>query len=169
MTVIACKDGVMAADTGSWHGNVKPGGRATKIVRLADGSLFGAAGWKPTILVAREWLNAGMPLADRPDKADDDDLSGIMLKTDMSIWNINHRFELYPSDAEIDAVGSHTEFLYGAMLAGASAEEAVRLAIKHCNGAAGEVQVERIALLAAHIGTSRFTQKPFYASARGWV
>jgi hypothetical protein len=42
------------------------------------------------------------------------------------------------------AVGTSEEFAMGAMRAGASAEEAVRLCIEHTVYAAGEVQVEKL-------------------------
>mgnify|MGYP001595236702 CR=1 FL=1 len=144
MTVIAVKDGIMAADTASWHSNVDRGARVSKIVHLPDGSLFGAAGWLPVIEQAREWLADGADPEKRPAKAEADDLSGCLMRPDGSLWSVSFRFDIYPEPAGIDAQGAHNEFLYGAMLAGASAEEAVRLAIRHCTHAGGEVQVERL-------------------------
>lgn len=143
MTVIACRGGVMAADTSSWHGDIRSGS-ARKIWRLGDGSLFAAGGWKPVIGLALEWLDAGAQATDRQADAAEGDLDGLILRPDGRIWCLTHRFMLYRSDRDYDVAGAHHEFLHGAMLAGASAEEAVRLAIRHCARAAGEVQVEQL-------------------------
>lgn len=140
MTVIACKNGVMAADTSVWHGDVTRG-KATKVVRLPDGSLMGAAGWKDIIAPAIEWASAGFPAHARPAEARDEQFDSIILKPDGSLWCMGSNFRQWRSESPIEVVGAHSEFLYGAMLAGASAEEAVRLAIIHCSKAAGEVQV----------------------------
>ena len=143
MTVIAYKDGLMAADTQSWHIGIRHA-EAVKIVRLPDGSLFGAAGWQPEIERAQNWLANGADPTIRPAKAEEADLEGILLKPDGSVWTVAHTFDVYRTNATTDAVGSQKEFLYGAMAAGASAEEAVRLAIKCCGNAGGDVQVMRL-------------------------
>jgi hypothetical protein len=143
VTVVACKDGIMVADTASWSGGVKFG-NAQKIARMPDGSLLGCAGWKPVIMQVREWLADGARADNKPTPADKDDLDAIILRPDGKIWSISYRFDLYPSDALMDAAGAHNEFLLGAMLAGASAEEAVRLALRHCGSAGGDIQVENL-------------------------
>jgi hypothetical protein len=68
----------------------------------------------------------------------------MLLKPDGTVWVITHKFHCYRSDKLCHASGAHTEFVYGAMLAGASAEQAVRLAIQHCRSAAGDVQIESV-------------------------
>jgi hypothetical protein len=74
----------------------------------------------------------------------DDGFSSIWLKPDGTAWLIED--DLYPVKiaAGFAACGAPTTFMLGALYAGATAEEAVRLAIQHTDGAAGEVQVERI-------------------------
>lgn len=54
--------------------------------------------------------------------------------------------EIVEYDAPFFALGAPETFLSGAMAAGATAEQAVRLAIQHTDGAAGDVQVESIEL-----------------------
>lgn len=137
MTVIACKDGVMAADTGIWQGLLVCG-YASKIVRLPDGGLFAACGAHAAAVLCAEWL-AGE--REKPEPEEEGSFGALMLSPN-GIWHVDYKLRIYKSPSAIAAEGSHTEFLLGAMYAGASAEEAVRLAIKHGDCAAGEVQVE---------------------------
>lgn len=146
MTVIAVKDGIIAADTQSWHGNLKIS-CASKLRRMEIG-ICGFAGWRPVIEQAIVWLEHGGPWRAgnvRPAIIVDDanDLTGIILRHD-GIWNLTSKFDVYRTENVIDCCGAHQEFLYGAMLAGASAEEAVRLAIRHCEVAGGEVEVMQL-------------------------
>lgn len=145
MTVIAVKDGIIAADTQSWNGNLKIS-RTSKLRRL-DIGICGFAGWRPIIHHAIAWLEAGGPWGKITPPAitvdEPTDLTGVILRPD-GIWNLTSKFDVYRSDAAIDVCGAHQEFLYGAMLAGASAEDAVRLAIRHCEYAGGEVEVMQL-------------------------
>lgn len=145
MTVIAVKDGIMAADTQSWNGNLKIS-QASKLLRC-DIGICGFTGWRPVIETAQAWLKRGGPWGSdhqRPAAvADATDLQGVILRPD-GIWNLTYKFDVYRTDAVIDCCGAHSEFLFGAMLAGASAEEAVRLAIRHCELAGGEVEVMQL-------------------------
>lgn len=150
MTVIAVKDGIIAADTQAWNGNLKLG-QASKLCRFEFG-VCGFSGWKPAIERAKKWLKHGekiwledgvQRLGARPSPADEGDLSAVILTRD-GIWNLSHKFEVYRSSNAIETCGAHSEFLYGAMLAGASAEEAVRLAIRYCEFAGGEVEAMQL-------------------------
>lgn len=144
MTVIAVKDGIMAADTQSWHGNLKISS-ASKLRRF-DIGIGGFTGWRPVIEIAQSWLEHGGPWGSdhqRPSAVAEADLSGVILRPD-GIWILTHKFDVYRSASAIECCGAHSEFLFGAMLAGASAEEAVRLAILHCEYAGGEVEVMQL-------------------------
>jgi hypothetical protein len=144
VTVIACRNGIVAADTASWVGNILHA-RATKIWRLPDGAIFAAAGWKPVIHRARDWIADGAPADRRPKEADKDDLEGIVLMPNGHIWTIIYTFDFYETDNhEMSVAGAHHEFLLGAMRAGAGAAEAVALAIEYCRYADGEVMTERL-------------------------
>lgn len=145
MTVIACKDGWLAADTASWTGGIWVDG-AEKIRRLRDGSLAGCAGWKPEIEAALEWYLAEADPKERPAAPSDKDAQPdiLILKPDCSIWYIADHCRLWRSDFGIGTAGSHHEFLYGAMLAGLGAKEAVALAIEHCQYARGKVIARHI-------------------------
>jgi hypothetical protein len=140
LTVIACRNNILAADTASWDGDIKIG-RVQKIVRLPDGSLVAACGKASLVWGYTDWLLIG---AEKPaDGATEEDFGAIHL-TLGAVCSIDHHYCAVPVEADFYALGSHTEFLYGAMAAGASAEEAVRFALKYCGFAGGEVQVERL-------------------------
>lgn len=143
MTVIACKNGIMAADEGVW-GDGLCFGTTTKIQRLADGSLCAAAGPRPLIQAFHRWMESGQKNKLRPRHTDEENFGGLWLKLDGSIWRVSHLFEVYDSPWPFSAEGIRTQFMLGAMAAGASAELAVQLAIKHSDGAFGSVQVERL-------------------------
>ena len=141
MTVIACRSGIMAADTATWDGDIKIG-RVKKIIRLRDGSLVAACGMASLIQAYYAWMQGK---GDRPPDAEkQEDFSGIHLLVGGVVRVVDRIYREFDHDAEFYAEGSHTEFLYGAMAAGASAEEAVRLALKYGGFAGGEVQVEHL-------------------------
>lgn len=131
----------MAADTGVWQGDLVVGS-TTKIHRLKDGRLYAGAGDRSLTYACRQWL---MGEADKPSPVSDDNRFGALILATTGVWRVDHNFELYPSATHDFVVeGAHSEFLLGAMAAGASAEEAVRLAIIYGEYAAGKVQVERL-------------------------
>jgi hypothetical protein len=139
MTVIVCRDGVMAADSAVWAGDIFSG-HDRKITRLADGRLVGSAGWRPEIERFLRWLGGSEA---KPPPVGDCDFAALILAR-CGIWRVNHKFDLYRHIGGWAVEGAHDEFLLGALAAGASAAEAVRLAIIYCRRAGGEVQVERL-------------------------
>jgi hypothetical protein len=132
MTLIAYKAGVLAADSAVWQGDIFVGLR-TKILRLEDGGLYAAAGLVPNIHSSYEWIKWGAPLDRKPEKLDQDSFGAVWIKPDGALWRINYRFELYEDAGDVAAEGCMTEFMLGAMRAGASSERAVCLAIEYSN------------------------------------
>jgi hypothetical protein len=140
MTAIAYRDGILAADTARWHGDVKVSDDR-KIFRLPDGSLFAGSGAVDIIKAYVAWKSGQ---GDKPEPAEkEEDFGGILVTKD-GVKIVGGAYREYMQEADFYAEGSPVEFLYGAMAAGASAEEAIRLAIRHCKDAGGNVQVERI-------------------------
>lgn len=140
MTVIACRAGVMAADTAVWQGSLMVG-HTRKIHRLRNGSLFGGSGYRPVIQACLAWLNNE---GERPEPVEDGEFGALILGLD-GLLRVDCRFRQYDSSVgDFAAEGAHTEFMVGAMMAGASAELAVQLAIHVGDNAGGEVQVERL-------------------------
>jgi len=138
MTVIACRNGVMATDSAVSQGEIIVGHR-NKIIRLHDGSLLATAGDSSLSWVCRDWLNGDH----RPQPVGELDFAALWLSP-KGLFRIDHRFFAFPDLGEFAAEGAHDEFVLGAMAAGASAEEAVGLAIRYCRRAGGEVCVKRL-------------------------
>jgi hypothetical protein len=146
VTAIAFKAGVIAADSGAWHGDVLISTTEEKIVRLESGCFLAASGPADIIFNVVAWLNGVGP---KPEPATEDDRYSAILvdpKTGMAEFLSPKSHSPVGKFGSVVALGSHADFLYGAMAAGASAEEAIRLAIRYCPYAAGEVQVRKVGL-----------------------
>lgn len=135
----------MAADTAVWAssgGGYTVVGTYSKIDRLKDGSLFACTGRSSDHQAVMKWLSGGQE-GDAPKVKEG--FSAIWARTSgvMKIEDDVRPFDM--PDAAFFADGASMDFLLGALAAGASAEEAVRLAIRFTDGAAGDVQVERLA------------------------
>lgn len=138
MSVVAYKDGVLAADSKAYGGSwcASPGTKA-KIHRLDDGTRFGVTSSVigiPDRLVA--WIKDGAV----PEKwgTGEVDARILMVKPNGDVFLASN--SLYfsgPLTCDCYAVGSGCDYALGAMLFGASAEDAVRVAMKldpHCGG-----------------------------------
>ena len=153
MTVIAVKDGIVAADTmcksGPMCNRLLPG--FSKIRRLPDGSVMGGAGDLYDLLLMQEWMTGGMTeprpkLKVAPDK--DNSLLVVWAKTDGSIWVMDEQegpmFQQKQAAMYASGEFGAAMFVEGAMAAGASAEEAIRLAIGCCHSVGGDVHTLKI-------------------------
>ena len=132
----------MAADTAEWRGDVIAG-HVQKIHRFSDGTLFAAEGDSEYVEGYIKWRTEG---GEEPPRADEADaFFGIAVDREGIVYWVPRSYKmLIAGHAPYYAGGAAAEFLYGALAAGATAEEAVRLAIEHCAFAAGTVQVERL-------------------------
>lgn len=146
MTVIAYRDGVMAADTGGWRGDaVMPWFR--KVARGPDGSLYGCAGSAGRVSVFLAWVDGGevgeMPGPAQGDAKGTSDFVVLICDKNERLAILTHEgFEILHK-APYAAIGSCAEVCLGAMYAGGDAETAVRAALEHGSGAAGSVMVVR--------------------------
>ena len=145
MTVIAFKDGVMAADSITVVGGLYRATAHPKISRAPDGSVAGACGVTSECYAFHTWFSSGSPA---PEPAwigtGDDRLITLIAKPDGTLWRRDENSTRFPvlgpyTTGENDAA----MICLGAMLAGMGAEEAVRMAIKWSAFIDGEVQVER--------------------------
>lgn len=126
MTTIAYRDGWLAADSGSFAGDTWVGSR-NKIVRLKDGRHAAGCGGSIEIRAMLDWLDAGAQ-GPRPDKGD---VEIFVVEMDGSLMMCSqHGLQAAPN-APFHATGSGYEIALGAMAAGASAEEAVRIACRY--------------------------------------
>lgn len=124
MTVIAWDGKTLAADKCS----IDVGTRrtTTKIFRAPDGSLFGAAGTSHMAEQLKVWYLAGAGPETFPDK--DAKCNMLVVKPDGTTWVYDGG--PYPDRYEdpVIAIGSGRGFAIGAMVSGASAEQAVEIA-----------------------------------------
>lgn len=139
MTVIVVRDGVMAADTASWCGQIIVAHR-NKIRRLHDGRLFAGTGERASADACFDWLDGR---AEKPPPEERDAFAALILGPG-GIERVDYKFRTHADNQEFAFAGAHGELLFGALAAGASAEEAVRIAIRYGDSAGGEVQVERL-------------------------
>lgn len=133
MTTIVYRDGVLAADTRMIAGTAIIGSIA-KIVRRDDGALCGGAGHASVVQAFQRWFLDG----EEGDPPVEDE-------TKMFVISPKGNVEMFEVDGTIEwrapyfAMGSGKEFALGAMYAGASAEEAVKAAMKFDPYSGGKV------------------------------
>lgn len=142
MTVIAYRDGVMAADTLASDGLLKVAG-LRKVVRGSDGTLYGLAGAAGICCGIARWVDGGCE-GDRPPLRVGDHTADVLVVTPdgaISAWT-DMGAEDYPG-ASYMAIGSGSAVAMGALHAGADAEGAVRAAIEHGLNCGGTVMVVR--------------------------
>ena len=139
MSVVAYRWGVLAADSRAYggHGHPSPGFKR-KLHRLADGSRVGVVSAKlgePERFLA--WLRKGR----KPEEwtGGKPDIRALLVEPGGRVFLFED--SVWPSGpispAEFYAIGSGQEYAIGAMAAGASAPEAVQIAIRfdpHCGG-----------------------------------
>ena len=139
----------MAADTATHTGDMRLY-HVKKIWRVR-GALLAAAGITSVCMAFRDWYAAGRDVPfERPDEFD-----GIVVQSDGVVLRMigkDNGFVRY--DAPFHAVGSGLEILIGAMAAGATAAQAVEIAMRWSTYAAGGLQIETLEdpSLAAVIG-----------------
>lgn len=130
MTTITIKDGVMVGDTqatGAYHSRVR------KIARTPDGSLIGACGNVDECQGIAAWLVGGSE--GKPPSMSNSTV--LMLRADGTIWLAEQAFRPYRVHSKFAAIGSGSAVAMGAMEAGASALQAVKIAAKHDGGTSG--------------------------------
>jgi ATP-dependent HslUV protease subunit HslV len=134
MTIIAYKNGIMAADSAVWTGYIY-GGEITKIIKTPNGSLVGASGNHAICSKFRAW--ALLENEETPWEGGDS-FYGVIVKKDgtiMMYYDKNGIGEICYEDSH--AIGCGYEIALGAMDAGATAIRAVEIAIKrhaYCSG-----------------------------------
>jgi hypothetical protein len=150
MTIIAVKDNIMAADSFTYRGTVGyplPKERR-KIRRNLKNDLLGFAGNHEEITKTIAWLGKEMHFERPPagiHEAEDDALDVLWLRHGYGLWRFTKAFVPYPVPQPF-AIGIWEAVVLcdGAMLAGATAAEAVALAIERVAYCGGEVQVETL-------------------------
>lgn len=133
MTTIATDGRTMAGDTLITAGKERLA-FSNKIHRGLDGSIFGACGPSTDAARFRRWLCE--PGQDRPELTDD--FSALVLRPDGNA--VYYCSKLEPIEMMLpQAIGSGADYAIGAMLAGATPTEAVRIACERDTCSGGEV------------------------------
>lgn len=123
MTVIAFKDGVMAADTMLSAHNQQY--RAQKIVRLPDGGVAGGCGTWRNAYAALKYLAEGGDIDAKDGLPKIDEACILIARPDGSLWVLEDAFPAFPIRDKSAAVGCGSDAAIMAMSLGLSAVEAV--------------------------------------------
>lgn len=141
MTTIAYRDGVMAADSGTWMGDASAPW-ARKLALGSDGTLYGVAGDAALCQAFIEWVESGCE-GDRPEaeRVEEDRSSYIVMAVarggPVRIFTATGH-EVY--HAPYFAIGGGNVGAMCAMHAGADAVGAIEASIAHAPAAIGPVQ-----------------------------
>ena len=138
MTIIAYRDGIIAADTAVFGNDDVYVGDIIKIEKHRNGSLVGASGGSTLCRIYKEWFHA----AEIHDEFKDSEegFTGLIIQTDSRILKIHGPHKKFTTlDAPFIAIGAGKNLATGAMAAGASAKEAVAIAIKYHGFCAGDI------------------------------
>lgn len=140
MTVIAYRDGVMAADRSTRACGVEFH-ETRKVARRADGALIGCAGMSAQGRAMRDWFLAG-EVGERPGlgEKEEDSTHALIVRPDgrVEVHDMHGRTDA-ESEFGYHAIGSGFELALGAMAMGASAVRAVEVAIQHGVGRSGRL------------------------------
>lgn len=129
MTTIAYRDGILVSDTRAYSGDKHPIGHKAKIHELEDGSLFGCS---TTVVGLPErllrWVKEGRDPDEFPYSGDNGFTVFLVDPEGQVFYAAGQPFFTGPLTASFWAIGSGEQYAHGALMAGASAEEAIRIA-----------------------------------------
>lgn len=149
MTIIAVKEGVMAADSVVRAGDLLASVAFPKIVRLPDGRIIGTAGVVVDCYAVQQWFLNGEPET-RPalygTRAENNEVDILMLRPDGTCWRNGVGVDgFYPQPNPTTIGGYHASLVAeAAMACDRSAQQAVQLVCDMLAGFGGPVQVERL-------------------------
>lgn len=142
MTIICYRDGVMAADTAAIADGIRQSS-SFKIIRSQHGVLAACAGSSADCYKFERWFQDGSdPFRFKISLEEEGSFGGIFVLSDGQVHRVTYKGDIYPVYAKFHAEGSAYQFALGALAAGCSAEETVKLCIEHCQGVGGPVQIE---------------------------
>lgn len=144
MTTIVYKDGVMAADSRAYSGGAEGMGEKVKIRRLSDESLIGCSTIIPGLSEAMiDWIESDMK-GDTPNRKDKA-FSAIMVSPEGKVYMMsNESLIAGPLKADFFATGTGADYAKGAMMMGASAKQAVKIAKRLDVWSDGKVRTLRL-------------------------
>ena len=146
MTIIVVKGRAMAADGAQFSGGMMAPAKFPKIWRGPNG-LLGLCGGAADCYRVYLWFKDGMDPLKKPLGllTGDDAICGLLLDSEGLVWFIDGRLILTPDNNPTSAgVTTACAYAMGAMAQGASAGEAVGLAVLGCVHVGPPVQVETL-------------------------
>lgn len=135
MTIVAYRDGMLAADSLETVGDVRSGD-VRKLYRV-KGAIVGFAGSRPAIDAALAWMRG---VGERPEDFGEDDFRALVVEPDGSAWELNHALKAWRLPGEFTAIGGAWRLGMGAMGFGASAVQAAQVAIDLCVNCGGPIR-----------------------------
>ncbi len=140
MTTIAFKDGILAADSGVFQSG-RWCGSADKLIRASDGGMAAVAG----SLVDTEVVRSALKEQETGGGFDiSDDSEALVIRPDGQVYNAFTNSRICFVDGPFHALGSGFDIAFGAMAAGASALEAVKIAAEYDVNTRGPFQTMEI-------------------------
>lgn len=142
MTIIAVKHGTMAADSASFTGSRREQSMRPKLYQRADGAIVGCAGAATSCHDMIDWFMGGEHEVSKPVLPQvEGELEALVLRPDGRVYRCSEDLRYYEV-GNLYAVGETTAsaMTMGAMHAGATAREAVQIAINNTIYVGGEVQ-----------------------------
>ena len=141
MTTIVYRDGVMAAEGRSTLDDTIITDCALKITRLSDGALIAIAGedsYEAPLIRYLEDEQEELP------QATPNAFAALLVEVDGTTKLYSGVGDFTVVDAPFIAIGSGAPYAYGALEMGASARDAVGIAISRDPNSGGAIQVERL-------------------------
>lgn len=136
MTTIVYRDGILASDSQITNGDLRQS--STRKIFGCDRGIGGAAGKLVDAHLFNMWIQAGAP--DNPPKIDDHAADGIFIHPTGETFLWDGTEQLIELQGPFFAFGSGHQIAVGALAQGASAIEAVHIAIQYDTGSGGAVQ-----------------------------
>ena len=136
MTVVVYRDGILAGDNCSWSDGIRR--KSTKVFRFyswGELHLVGFTGQEGYCRQVLNWLQEKEAKPVYLDK-DTEHYQCALLVRNGVIYTLNNALDLIPTDEEYFAIGAGQEIAWGALHAGATAEEAVMIVQHRSNYAA---------------------------------
>lgn len=127
MTTIAYRNGIMAADSACFDSSLYQG-EVDKLWMLPEIGLVGCSGEIGAMIQFVDWLKDGSERKKKPDLPDDCDFESIVVGLDGEAVHYDRHLVPIRVANDLHAIGSGRKLALGAMMAGASAEEAVKIA-----------------------------------------
>jgi hypothetical protein len=142
MTVIACRDGLMAADSLETTDRGLALEYVRKIHRSNSGCIYGVAGYATDAVIFGQWVDDGM--VGTPERHNPDSFAALLLKPSGELLIAEGRGPMRGIRSQYYAIGVGRELAVGAMAMGATADEAVLVATQHSVWCGGPVHFERL-------------------------